>query len=235
MTVAAASRWMERSFTLTSGGACLMLGLAAPVFATGLSPYAPAEIPSDTRLSGADKGRVALAQFANCVSKARPAVVDAFLTRAEKWNIDALIVSSCLDTGTIKFPPILLRGALFAVKYRAVRHLTPPSLSPTSPTYANDFIGHPAEFVASYISQHEFADCVVRGNPSSAHAAVMAAPASAAEQEAFRVLAPQLSACIVTGANVQFSKVALSGLIAESLYRLATPVSDRAQTAGVRP
>jgi len=49
----------------------------------------------------------------------------------------------------------------------------------------------------------------------------MASPASREESAAIDALRPQLDACLNRGSRIVFNRMALSGMLAEALYRLA--------------
>lgn len=66
-----------------------------------------------------------------------------------------------------------------------------------------------------------FGECVVRMDPSSAHALLVTTPESADEAAHFSLLQPALGECLPEGKTLTFGKVVLRGSIAVSYYRLA--------------
>ena len=87
------------------------------------------------------------------------------------------------------------------------------------------------EVAYSYLSK--YGECVVRVDPASAKALLLATPDSAPEAAMFNTLGPALGQCLPEGQTLKFGKVALRGTIAINYYRLAhaarQPVTGAAQ------
>ena len=136
-----------------------------------------------------NEARFVLRGYADCLVRNDPRGVDSFL---ELSPFDpnfgrrgaSISVSGCLVGGRLKFTAILLRGALFAVKYKRDFGATPPpvmigamDLAPagTSPTAADG--GAAIRFVVTA------ADCMAMRDLTGARALVLASIGSKAERE----------------------------------------------------
>lgn len=74
---------------------------------------------------------------------------------------------------------------------------------------------------ATLIYLAEFGECVVRKNPSQAHALLMADPASPQEDSTLQAIYPSLGGCMTAGQTIKFNRSILRGTIAMNYYRLA--------------
>jgi hypothetical protein len=173
-----------------------------------------------------NEARFVLRGYADCLARNDPRGVDSFL---ELSPFDpnfgrrgaAVSASGCLVGGRLKFTAILLRGALFAVKYKRDFGAMPPpvmigamDLAPagTSPTAADG--GAAIRFVVTA------ADCMAMRDLSGARALVLAPIGSKAERESLARLAPAATAC-APGLDLARAKEPIESALAEVLYRRA--------------
>jgi hypothetical protein len=197
-----------------------------------------AVISDDKGQSIANRGRVAMAQFARCVVDRRPAQLERVLRMPigsqYRSQMNSLATDQCLGNGEMSFQTILFRGALFGELWRrrvlADRSgqkwgpvLDPIDLTlPLAPNTPDDAKLH--------FALQLFADCVVKRDRAAASDVVLLPIASKEQNEGYARLAPALGPCIPQGKQITFSKPALEGVLAEVLYRsplAATNVGSR--------
>jgi hypothetical protein len=188
--------------------------------------YTPAQVPDVNKMTAAERGRVVLDGYANCVVRASPRKVTAMLAmpmhsaEAEAAS-RRLTVDDCLSGGDLTFDTDVLRGSLYRALYRYEFATNDSKLQPLSMDTAFN-----AKVTAqpNYDPLRRFSECVVRDNAVASRDLVMAAAASTIEQSAFAQLKTSFSTCMAKGSEVRFSKTVLVGLIAEMLYRLSSPI-----------
>lgn len=190
-----------------------------------ISVPAPARVP-EGRDSDLSRTRIIIAEFARCtldrgtdgVQRAFAMPVGAAYYRA----MNRLAVSECLESGMVRIPQTVMRGAIFVELYR--RH--EKKVGPTVAVPALDF-AHPAdESERTQLALLAFADCVVKRDAGAARGVVLSPTASADQDQAFRALMPNLGPCLMQGQQITFSKPVLEGALAEVLYREAmTPAA----------
>ena len=177
-----------------------------------------AEVPEGTDDGAA--ARQVMDKFSLCIFKSRRARVMEVLSLSDgnesNRRIGRLINADCLYEGELQFDRRVFRGSLFGHAYRAKFPKVPPDFSRV-PKIVYGSYGDKI-----YDAAMPFAECVVRENGAGAHALLFSDIASKQERAAFASLHPALSACLPQGSQVQFSRTALRGFIAESLYRLAS-------------
>jgi len=218
-----------------------VLAAAAPREAetgTRIPTPKPVTIPDRTGLSDADRARIALVAFGECAVARSPKLARQLVTtHADDPAAEKLLVSmatpDCLREGEMRMSSMLMRGAVFVGLYRSAYGRAQPAL-PADPTNFQDEVGNVAEVAArQHIILREFGDCVVRAAPEQSRALLLAAPTGKAEQSAFGAIIPKLGPCLVEGNNVTFSKITLTGVIGEALFRLASRSSAAsARSAG---
>lgn len=182
----------------------------------------PAEISQG--LSPADNARATMLAFGACVVQSRRAGVERALAISPlddryKRELRNLATNDCLRAGEIRFDFLLMRGSLFAALYRIDFRAGPGALAAEPIDFAADLHGADSGDARDYLGLHQFADCVVRADPAAARALVMAPVAGRTEATAFATLGPRFSACIQQGQNIRFTRIVLTSLIAEALYR----------------
>jgi hypothetical protein len=199
---------------------------------------APASIPDSSRLGNADRTRVTLVAFGECaVEHSRALASQLPATPADDPRVSKLLsrlaVGECLRAGEIRMSELLMRGAVFVGLYRASygKAATPV---PSTPTDFKAEVRSPTDLAGQqHIAVRDFADCIARAAPEASRDLVLATPATKREAEAFKTLIPHFGPCMVQGSNVTFSKLVLTGMIAEALFRLAsTPSAASAASAG---
>jgi hypothetical protein len=80
-----------------------------------------------------------------------------------------------------------------------------------------------------------YSECVVRDNPTSSHALLIAEVGGAEEKTAFGLLNKSLSDCMPSGNTIRFGKENLRGSLAVAYYRLADAASKLAVPAPEQP
>lgn len=192
-----------------------------------MSMPSAAEIPDTRHMTPAEKGRVTIMSFARCmVQRHRVAMEKALaippLDDASSIAFKRLVSGGeCLSYGELKMNQSLLRGGLFSALYRADFSRAPGAAAASTVDWSRDVGGSTTPEQMQYVGLRQFADCAVRADPADARTAVLSAPVSVQERDAYVRLAPQLNACAVKGQSLTFSKTVLSGLLAEVLYRNA--------------
>lgn len=121
----------------------------------------------------------------------------------------------CLMNGDMQFSLNLFRGALYAALYRT--QFGEKALLPSA-TSAAVAAGNAGPLVHMYDMLTEFANCVVRREPSDVRDLVVAIPGTTRENQALAALSPQFPLCVVKDSRLQLTKSVVSALLAEALY-----------------
>lgn len=188
--------------------------------------------PSDRELkavaSPEANAREQMQKFARCLLVRSPKRTEAYLAlppgSAEADNeARSLSISfnDCLRSGTMKFNPTLLRGAMYEALY--IRDF--PMEGPTR--FASATPGAPAVQPGTGPASPEVAalmqvgECIARAERPGSRALVLSKPGTADEDVAIKTVVPALSSCLPAGQTVRFSPSVLRGSIAEMLYRLS--------------
>ena len=179
--------------------------------------------------SQADRGRITMINFAGCLIKLNRRNAMKFLTvfpGALDYRQRAVKIAApgCLDGGALKFNEQLLRGSLFTQLYAERFTKSSPPLRTESIDYTADGVGQNPAAISAYAATRQFVECVVRAAPEASRAVVLVPIGSLEDDEAFKTITPILGPCLVQGAEVKLSRPALSGLLAEILYRLSTDI-----------
>ncbi len=219
---------MRRSFT----NAFLILLSLSPVAAnaqdTGsLIRKAPAQIPSGGALDPADRGRLAMYRYAECVFGRGKKSVEAYLntfpgSKEAHLIANRLADDDCLSSGEMRFNEPLFRGSVYDLLYKDRFKKTGPSdfveVAPIDYT-----IGKAAEDggADTKIALRKVADCTVRKSPTVARQLVLSMIATRAETDAFNQMIPHMSACVTKDVTLKFSKSVFRGAVGEVLYRLS--------------
>ena len=185
----------------------------------------PANIPFG-KLSDADRSRYTLFAYSKCLVGRNRAGVERALAMPDFDKQTARVMAGratpeCLRFGELRMDRVLLRGGLFAALYSADYARSPGGIAPSELDFSSDVAGGSAQEITQFIAMRQYADCVVRVAPAESRAVVLAPVATSAENAAFAALGPHLGACLSQGQSLGFSKVVLSGIIAETLYREA--------------
>lgn len=194
---------------------------------TRLGPHNRAKPSANLSLSEADRSRKMMLDYARCLIGVDEQGVRAMTTsfpesqdyarRARRISTDA-----CVADGMMTFNANILRASLFTAFYLREFGRAPAPLAATPIDFKADAAGQNADEANRYVVMRQFAECVVRADPAASRAVVLGPIGSAAEDEAFRAIAPQLAPCLPQGSSIKAGRTVLSGLIAEVLYRLAT-------------
>jgi hypothetical protein len=213
-----------------------LLSLASLLAFAGMPLAATAKDASSvSRTPPSNEARLVLRGYAECLVRNAPAQVDSFLSMSP---FDAgfgrrgaeISISGCLVGGQLRFSALLLRGALFAAKYKREfgaraptmmigdMALAPTGISPTAPDG-----GAAIRFTI------DAADCIALRDRDSARALVLAPVGSKLEREMVDRLTPVTSAC-APGLDLARSKEPIEAALAEVMYRRA--VAGRALAGG---
>lgn len=194
-----------------------------------------ARLPEKPGQSAADRGRIAMAEFARCtVDRRAPGVVKMLSLPAAKVvpaSFASLADDECLASGQMSFKPMLLRGALFVELYRRRNAAMSRNVAwqmPVVPFDAKASIEPTAETPAVQIGLLAFAACVARRDPVNAKAIVIGPTVSKAQDAAFTAIAPNLGPCLFADQKITLGKIFLEGALGEVLYRGSVPSADTA-------
>jgi hypothetical protein len=192
--------------------------------ANSLGPQ-PAELEEGT--STGDVARRAMNVFAACVLHRHTRQAEDWLSLAPgdpaaAKKLANLMDEKCLYDGQLQFSTMLFRGSLYAALYRVQFGHRPPALSPASGAGGS---------AGSFGSLSEFANCVVRRDPSTARTLVLATAGSTQEGGALSGLSPQFPLCLAKGSQLRLSKAVMISLLDEALYR-DSAAAPGAVTAG---
>lgn len=224
------ARWLS---VVSMAVATTSAPVAAQELGTRIDRFKPAEINNVARLSERDQAQATMDEFATCmVDFGRQRATDflALPPGDEAKNAGQKLVSSeCLRFGSMSFPVEILRGGLFRALYRKDFRISAPALSEKPIDYIAD-VGGKADgpIAVQYIALRQFGECVVRADVANSRELTLAPIGSTREKAAFKALNPHFGPCLQQGINASFSKQMLSGLIAESLYRLSTTPASSA-------
>jgi hypothetical protein len=182
----------------------------------------PAKIPDNPSLTEAERGRVALSQFAGCLTeRSREKVVTA-LESLESGQLKKLVTGFCLNSGYLKFDETLLRGALYAELYRRDFGTAEITLSDETIDFGKAL---PAD-QQSHVPMLLFADCVARSDLKNARTFFLSKGGSTVEGKSFDALRPFIGPCVPAGQTVKLTKSSIGAALAHVIYRQATIQAD---------
>ena len=201
-----------------------------------ISRPAPAEIPL-SRMSETDQARATIIAFSQCIVLSHRSAVEQALAippldKQASRALGALAGSDCLRYGELSMRTTMLRGGIYAALYRIDFAKGAAAIADRPLDFSADVQGAVTPDAQQYLWLRQFADCVVRADPADARTLVLSPVASSAENASFAALAPHFNGCAVQGMTLTFSKVILSGLVAEALYREAKAASIATAPAG---
>ena len=196
--------------------------LCLPVVAA--SAATPAAMPDFAGLGSVDRARATMIAYGECAIRLNRGSVEQALAASPVGStgravLDHIAYSECPHFGGLSANAMLMRGALFSALYRTDFAAAAPPLADMRLNYANDVGGTGTAERQQYVGLRQFAECVVRADPFSSRAFVLAPVGSAADRSAFVALASRFNPCLTKGVELTFSKTVLAGLIAETLYR----------------
>jgi hypothetical protein len=198
-----------------------------------------ARLPDRPGLSAADRGRIAMAEFARCTVDRREAGVVRMLNLpAEKvlpGSFAGLADDECLASGQMKFRPMLLRGALFVELYRRRNAAMMRQVAWRMPVVrfdANAPVDPASETPAVEMGLLAFAECVAKRDPVNAKAIVVGPTVSKAQDAAFAAITPNLGPCLFADQKITLGKIYLEGALGEVLYRGSAASADTAPQGG---
>lgn len=208
--------------------------IAAFAFAATLLAVAPA----DAKPQGDAEGRKMMRAFAECVVDSQRPLARKFVLmpadqRMSTDEFRKVAGGKCLGLwrGKLRMRPYQYRAALadqlVAVEYKGRGPIDPtakPALvwampRPSGKTDAER--EQSASFAAAEAFLGKLGECMVRANPTGAHAVLAAPMGDAAEMAAIRALQPVIGPCVPKGETLKLNRATLREAIAISYYRLA--------------
>ncbi|MDO7833610.1 hypothetical protein Q4610_00995 [Sphingobium sp. HBC34] len=218
--------FMIACFTLVCGTvATAQSGMEAPLGSRIMRPK-PADVPDRGRLADADRARLTMHEFADCIvatssSEALRYRELGYMVPETKKVLTKLAQSECLRAGQLAMPSDLLRGAIFRSYFlREFGNVSPPVDS--KEVDFSRFVTDPASASGGqYLLLMSLGSCTVRADTAKAAAYVRSTPGSDGETKALGALKPVLGPCYPAGAQLKMNKSVLSALLAEALYREA--------------
>lgn len=192
--------------------------------AAAASAAAPAAVPDFSGLGSADRARAMMVAYGECVVRLSRGTVERALAASPVGSqgravVDRIAYSECPRYGGLSSNPALMRGALFAALYRADFGAAAPAIADMRLDYSKDVGGTDTAERRQYVGLRQFAECVVRADPASSRAFVLAPVGSHEDKAAFAALGAHFAPCLTKGVELTFSKTVLAGLVAETLYR----------------
>lgn len=186
-----------------------------------------AVISDEQGYSVADRGRIAMAQFARCVVDRRSAQLQRVLSMPlgpqYDRQLNSMATDQCLGNGQLSFNAVLFRGALFAELWRrrAAADRDGQKWGPVfdSINWSTPIADDATASVKVQFALQLFADCIVKRDRPTASEVVLLPIASKAQNDAYARLTPILGSCLPKGQQVKFNKPTLEGILAEVLYR----------------
>ncbi|MDB5677590.1 hypothetical protein [Sphingomonas bacterium] len=205
------------------------LWMAALASVVGASSAAIA-LPERARPASSDEARLVLRGYAECLVRNAPSQVDSFLAMSPfdpgfGRRGAEISISGCLVGGRLKFTALLLRGALFAAKYKR-------DFGRQAPTFLIDRI----DLVPAGVSATApdggaairltvtAADCIAMRDRDGARALILAPLGSKAEKSMITRLSPVTAAC-APGLDLARAREPIEAALAEVLYRRAAQAS----------
>ena len=184
---------------------------------------APGEIPDGP---DADANvRQGMYSFVTCVMGRSRNAVKAYLhtasgSAAAYQRAKRLATDECIVDG-IEFDETVFRGAAFEMLYREEFGSKPVEDFALLPT-VDYVVGYDltSESQQQALALRRFADCVSRAAPLQVNALIMSRPGSSTENSAFMGLAPKFSGCLIKDVTLRFTKLALRGVLGETIYRI---------------
>jgi hypothetical protein len=232
---------VKRAFALAAFGAFLA---AAPVAAAqDRDARTPGKGPKDSMHTVmGDDGQKILNRFADCaIASYRPLAEQYLAEPVGSYRAKALTsklkVTGCNTNIYFITDAPLLRGALYEAMFLIdFREGIPSDLGQVAAidyAFAERRLGK--EDAALHRGLLRLAECVSRQNPAGVAAVLRAEVGSPREIGAFSALKPSFGPCLYADQSIAFSRTALRGFLAETLYRLSTAARQQgsATTAAV--
>ncbi|WP_419809514.1 hypothetical protein [Sphingomonas sp.] len=204
--------------------ALLVAGVAVPpAFAQTGSILPDRAAETSAHGSDADRAHRTMNDYGVCLVKSRFTAVRRAIASPEgqvDGALSSLAIDDCLQSGELRMSRTLMRGAVFRALYIHDFGRRPPvapiietSVSTNVPPGDNPL--------------RVFGRCVLGSDAANTRAFVLAVPATSAERDALRGLAPALARCVAGGQTIRFSRATLQGVLAEAAYRSSSvPVSN---------
>ena len=214
--------------------------VASPALAQ--EPQAPfgSRIPRATETSPLEEsaeGRVRNS-FVNCVYTARRKLVENFVTLSDPKSVDfrklgftpelfskKFDMERCLSRATVHSTDGLLlkmnhksfRDMMVEKSYVMGNPAAPAWLNAMPPQSQRRFFAQNEQYVQAR-TLAEFADCVVRANPTASDALLRTAFATGSERVAAGKLAPVLGGCLYEGQTIDFEVQNIRAIVADGLW-----------------
>lgn len=187
----------------------------------------PARVPQNARLSPADRGRIAMDEFARCVLVRSATGVGRALAEpmgeGQNRALARLATADCLLFGEMRFNPILFRRALFVELYR--RRLEGDTHLPVVAGYSLAQATGDSPAIKVHWWLIDFADCVVAKDRPAAEQFVSSETLSNEENVTLQRITPVLGPCVTADVQVKLDRSTIKGALAEVLYRGVQPTA----------
>jgi hypothetical protein len=193
----------------------------------------------DRKLSDEELGRELMNQFARCIIDRRPTVVAQAIASKpgeESSLLNRAAVDDCLDSGSMRFPPEVLRGAIFGELYRRQQRGV-KRLAETFPIQPLDWSSAPAATDSERARSNYYllwmTDCVHKTSGEAMRSIVMNSVGSVAQKSAYSSIIPALGPCVPQGQKLVLSRSMLEAAFGEYLWRSQVPaITLSARSAG---
>lgn len=201
---------------------------------------APAQIPSGGALDQADRARLAMYRYAECVVGRGQKRVEAYLStfpgsKEAHTFANRLSDDDCLSSGEMRFNEPLFRGCVYDLLYKSQFKKNGPLNFDN--VAAIDYTGGIVDNIGgtnATVALRKVADCTVRKAPLASRELILSMVASKAETDAFAQIVPHMSPCVTKDVTLKFSTSVFRGVVGEVLYRLSVaetpttiPVKDK--------
>jgi hypothetical protein len=179
----------------------------------------------------AEEAEKVLESFAECVAKAGSlrSSVAAFLgvpagqlpppALARKVSPPACLGKAGPWGGQMRMDPALFRQALYTALYRREFRKSEPTAFTPATAYESEFEQQYQPLPGKQVVQRFVGDCASARNLAAAHGFVVARVRSDEEASLLGEIVEALSHCIPEGEQVELTRPALKGMLAESLYK----------------
>lgn len=199
-----------------------------PVTGSRIGRPAPAAPASDSHMSDKDQARAGLVAFGQCVvlTSRRPAERAIAMNPNDPAAYTALArlaTPDCLRDADMHIPYPLMRGALYLGLYRADFARMEPPLRAEPTDMLKEMNGATDSASRQYMAQRDLGECIVRAAPKASRELLLAKSTTSRENAAFAAVIPKIGPCLVQGYTVALSKIYVTSIVAEALYRLSTP------------
>lgn len=190
---------------------------------TRMQRPAPARIDA-RKLNDEQRGRDVMNKFARCaIDRSRKTIAAAISLNA---GYDAPLLAKaasdeCLESGEIRFPAALMRGAVFSELYRRALKKGERKLAefPVEPVDLTQIPQAENKAATSLYYLLWVSDCLAKAHLREMQTIITANTASNAQEAAYSAIIPAIGPCIYEGSTFSVSRAILEAGFGEYLYR----------------